>query len=1085
MTFCLFTELDVAPYTQMDPDVILQARRLEVMERLLRKEPSLIVASAQAVIRRLPPLSFLGNTIRSIQKGELLKRDSFLEELLELGYEESPLVDERGTLAKRGALVDFWPPHLASPVRLELEDELIISLRFFHPGTQRSKEDIHSVKLHPLRDFLYSEKTRDQALQKIRILAERSEMPASERRSLTEQIRERISFPGLDSFFHLFHETTSTFNDYTSHATVLIDEPHVGEAHTTTFLTSLRSLVETSQNRERIVPVEDLFLPFSELIKHFSSSEEFLEINTLRSAPQTLSLEGNTELRALVEKESSSDRMLSSLRTKIKTWLAEEHRIFIVCHTDVQAMRLADLLQSDNLTATLQHEPILPLLSRSSLQLSFVLGRASKGFRWYDQKLIVISEEELFGTKKLRRATSAPPPSEPFTSFSELAEGDYLVHEHHGIARFGGLVHLSFGKEVGDYLLLSYLGDDKLYLPVYRMNLVQRYIGAGESFPLLDRLGGTRWKSIQKRVRQEMQSIAKEILKIAAERQLRTGTAFPPPDESYEAFSAAFPYDETPDQERAIQDVMRDMETTQPMDRLICGDVGYGKTEVAMRAAMRATMAGKQVAVLVPTTILAFQHFETFTQRFQKTPATIEMISRFRSTREQIEILEKVKKGSVDILIGTHRLLQKDIEFRDLGLLIVDEEQRFGVQHKERLKKLKATVEALSMSATPIPRTLNFSLMGMRDISIINTPPANRQSIATHVAPFDENLIRHAIRQEIARGGQIFFVHNRVETIGSLLRQLKTIVPEARIAMGHGQMNETELEKVMVDFYHHQYDVLLCTTIIESGLDIPNANTIIVHRADMLGLSQLYQLRGRVGRSDRKAYAYLLIPADGTTTAIAKRRLSALARFTALGSGFQIAMHDLEIRGAGNLLGRDQSGHIADVGYELYIKLLERTIRTYRGEKDFSEIDPELHLSMTALLPQNYITDDGARLEMYRRLSNRRTEDEVDMLAEEMIDRFGALPLEVKNLIDVMNIKIFARELRLLSVSFDGTRFNCECDSSTPIDPTIFLKLQSKHQGTLKLVPPNHIHFHPHAEAMESLKSLLRELLSYVTARPS
>jgi transcription-repair coupling factor (superfamily II helicase) len=777
--------------------------------------------------------------------------------------------------------------------------------------------------------------------------------------------------------------------------------------------------------------------------------------------------------------------MLAPLIRRIGEWLDQRWHVVLTCHTSLQAERLTDLFRWQGIELVPFEAPFETIDQMVAAAPRIRIGRLSAGFRWAQERLAVITDEEIFGGKVAKRAPVARP-MEPFTSFAELAEGDHLVHEQHGIGRYRGLSHLVVNDTPGDYLLLEYLGGDRLYLPVWRLNLVGRYIGAGDTPPLLDRLGGTRWSRIQKKIREDIRLIAKDLLEIYASRQVYPGFPFPEGGHELDEFAAAFPYDETPDQAQSIDDVMRDMAIERPMDRLICGDVGYGKTEVAMRAAFRAAIGGKQVAVVVPTTVLALQHYETFTDRFAETPIAIDMLSRFRSPKERKAVIDNLRRGTVDIVIGTHRLLQKDVAFKNLGLLIIDEEQRFGVRHKERIKKLRSTVDVITLSATPIPRTLNQSLIGIRDISIINTPPADRLSISTFVAPFDEIMVRQAILKEMGRGGQVFFVHNRVETMASMHDRLKRLVPEARIVVGHGQMKERELEKVMIEFVEGEADVLLATAIIESGLDIPRANTIIINRADTFGLAQLYQLRGRVGRSNVRAYAYLLTPPEGIMTTMAKKRLTVLKRFTELGSGFQIAMHDLEFRGAGNLLGRAQSGHVAAVGYELYTKLLDRAVRKLSGKKVEEEIDPEINLKVAAFLPEDYVPEPPTRIDLYRRLASREKAQEIAALGEELADRFGPLPEEAKNLLEIMEIKILARKLRIRQITFDGAQFSCQLDAASPLETERIVGLTTEDPHRYRLVPPDKLMIL--AEDIESdtgvllsAKNTLSRLIGYVS----
>jgi transcription-repair coupling factor (superfamily II helicase) len=628
-----------------------------------------------------------------------------------------------------------------------------------------------------------------------------------------------------------------------------------------------------------------------------------------------------------------------------------------------------------------------------------------------------------------------------------------MVHLDFGVGIYRGLQHLTLGAIEGDFLLLEYAGGDKLYLPVDRISLVQRYVGAEGIEPHVDKLGGAAWDRAKAKAREAIKEMAEELLKIYAARQIQEKNGFSPPDELYREFEASFAFEETPDQLSAIDDVLRDMESSKPMDRLVCGDVGYGKTEVALRAAFKAVMDGKQVAVLVPTTVLAQQHLETFRERFRAYPVAVEMLSRFRSAKEQKTILAEVAKGGVDIIIGTHRLLQKDVAFKDLGLLIVDEEQRFGVTHKERLKKYRSVVDIITLTATPIPRTLYMSLMGIRDLSIIDTPPVDRLAIKTHVARFADELIHEAVLRELRRGGQIFFVHNRVQSIGAMAEHLGRIVPEARIAVAHGQMDEKELERVMLGFMHGETNLLLCTTIIESGLDIPNANTLIVNRADAFGLAQLYQLRGRVGRAKQRAYAYFLIPGEGAISADARERLRILQELTELGAGFRIATHDLEIRGGGDLLGARQSGNIAAVGFELYNELLEEAIRELKGEEMAVRVEPEIKLRIPAFVPEEYVRDPNQRLVIYKKLTQAASTEDIAEVEEELADRFGKLPLATTYLLDVMRLRLRFKALLITEAEFDGRRLVLSFHRQTPVSPDTIIALLRENPRKYQFTP--------------------------------
>jgi transcription-repair coupling factor (superfamily II helicase) len=727
--------------------------------------------------------------------------------------------------------------------------------------------------------------------------------------------------------------------------------------------------------------------------------------------------EGNADLKPRRKGEHSG---MAALAKHISSWQADGWRTAIVCHQQGQAERLLDLLEGHNCRP--RFAPGERFTGVKEGETAVLLGRISSGFRLPDQQLAVITEEEIFGQQAPRRSRSTARARAALSSLAQLREGDYVVHIDHGVARYRGLTHMAMGTVEGDFLHLEYAGKDNLYLPVERIEKVQKYLGGDGAHPKLDKMGGTAWEKVKLKARAAIEELARDLLKIQAMRAMREGYSYSEPDRDYHEFEATFEYEETPDQLAAIEEVQSDMSSPQPMDRLICGDVGYGKTEVAIRAALRAVLDGRQVAVLVPTTVLARQHWENFRSRFADYPVEVEMVSRFRTAAEVRCTLEKSAEGKVDILVGTHRLLQRDVRFKDLGLVIIDEEQRFGVSHKERLKQLRAEVDVMTLSATPIPRTLHMSMVGMRDLSIIETPPVDRMAIRTYVTRFDDEVIRSAVLRELRRGGQVFFVHNRVESIAAMADYLAKLVPEAKIAVGHGQMPERELEKVMVDFVAGETNLLVSTTIIENGLDIPRANTMIVNRADCFGLSQLYQLRGRVGRSKQRAYAYLLIPGEAALTKDARERLRVLQELSELGAGFQIASHDLELRGAGDLLGARQSGQIAAVGFEMYTELLEETVAELQGLEREERIDPEVRLGLSAYLPEGYVPDPNQRLLLYQRLARAGAESEVYGLGDELRDRYGEVPPPAKLLLEIMKLRVMLKQLRVEALEYDGHR---------------------------------------------------------------
>jgi transcription-repair coupling factor (superfamily II helicase) len=764
---------------------------------------------------------------------------------------------------------------------------------------------------------------------------------------------------------------------------------------------------------------------------------------------------------------------MAPLARTLREWLDTGQRVAIACHQQPQAERLKDLLAPykipcfiseagfrDAIIPPPQPSPAgagsftpPPSGGRPGGGLLILLGDLSRGFRLPHSRLVLIAEEELFGKRVRRRTVSEMRKKQLLASMAELKPGDYMVHIDHGIGLYRGLQHISVGSVGGDFLLLEYAGSDKLFLPVDRLGLVQRYVGPEGSHPALDKLGGVSWEKSKGKARKNIEELAGELLEIYARRQLSEGFSFSPPDEMYREFEASFAWEETPDQLSAIQDVLADMQHSKPMDRLICGDVGYGKTEVALRGAFKSALDGKQVGILVPTTILAQQHYETFHERLKDYPVTVEVLSRFRTPKEQKAILERLKKGDIDIIIGTHRLLQKDVAFKDLGLMIIDEEQRFGVKDKERLKSFRAVVDVMTLTATPIPRTLYMSMMGIRDLSIIDTPPVDRLAVKTVVSRFSEELIREAVLRELRRGGQVFFVHNRVQTIGKRAELLAALVPEAKIAVGHGQMGEHELEKVMLGFMHGETNLLLCTTIIESGLDIPNANTLIVDHADKFGLSQLYQLRGRVGRSTQRGYAYLLIPGEAAISSDARERLRVLQEISELGAGFRIATHDMEIRGAGDMLGNRQSGTVTEIGFELYNQMLEETIARMRGEENIEMVEPEINLKVPAFLPEAYVKDAGQRLVIYKKLTQAENEDDVLDVQNEVIDRFGKYPLATSYLFEIMKLRVMLKKLVVRQIDFDGRAVIIAFHPRTPAPPDTIIGMMRSEPKKYQFTP--------------------------------
>ncbi|MDO8494347.1 MAG: transcription-repair coupling factor [Deltaproteobacteria bacterium] len=997
-----FPPFDALPYSGVVPGSDVLAERLRVLHLLQKNEESFfLIVPMDALLSALVPPSALQQLQRAVAIGDKVDREEIVRWLIAADYKREDLVESPGDFAVRGAIVDIFSPSQESPIRLEFDGEIIDKIRLFDPATQISrkiKEDILEMPLIPAGEFFYSDESYEQGRSRLKKFADSQGLPTTVRRDIAEKLKMRQDFIGKETFLPCFYDGKNSLFDYLPPETeILLSEVESLKMEAQSVYEEIVEMAATTQSPEKIIPPETLYFSYAELESCFQKFNHTI-------VPPRLIIP-SSQLKNLHSPE------------QIRRWQEERLIVRFVCHTPVQKNRLQDILENQGLQ-----------------NCEVEIGNLSHGFGWLEEGVIVLTEEEIFGHKTIRRGKPSFAKA-MFADFSELNTGDFLVHEEYGVSLFKGLHHLNIQNIEGDYLKLEFLGGDALYLPIYRLQVVGRYIG-GKEAPILDRLGSTRWQAIKNKARKEVLEIAAELLKIHAQRQLSPGISYPALDAMDEEFASHFPFDETPDQANAILDVLKDLQMEKPMDRLICGDVGYGKTEVALRAAFKVVNSGRQVAFLVPTTILALQHFETFQERFSKMAVHVEMISRFRSHKEQKEILSRLAKGDIDIVIGTHRLFRDDVKFKKLGLLIVDEEQRFGVKHKEEIKKMRPTIDVLTLSATPIPRTLHMSLIGLRDFSMIQTPPVDRLSIRTFLAKWDDAMVKNAIQKELDRKGQVFFVHNRVKTIPSVLTRLQKIFPGVRVAVAHGQMKPAELEKVMIQFLHKQVDVLLCTTIIESGIDVPGANTMLVHRADMFGLAQLYQLRGRVGRSDRQAYCYLLIPDEEGITPEARKRLEALTRYTDLGAGFQIAAHDLEIRGAGNLLGSSQAGMFEEIGYEMYTTLLARAIRRLKGEvavDDEEDFNPEISLPVPAYIPTDYVEAPPLRMSLYKRLSHLSDTKEVEAFETELFDRFGPLPLATKQLLDLILVKQLATALRISSFKYDGKNFVIEKGGKTVV----------------------------------------------------
>ncbi|WP_155313949.1 transcription-repair coupling factor [Desulfosarcina ovata] len=1005
---------NLSPFKFMSYHNETAARRIRVLYGMIADTDPRVTVTTQAALRqRLIPRSVLAGSAELLIAEEEIEPDRLVAKLVAGGYTRSVVVEEPGDFCVRGGIIDIFSPLYDRPLRIELFGDFAESIRFFSPATQRSQDHIGEAVILPAREVTLEKDRLDEIVNRFRARAIEQELPRTTARDIVQRIRDQGVFPGIESLTPLIYARMDTLFDYLSKNTLVIaeDPMELAQAAEKSLEAAQVNVNKAKADARLCVEVDALFLNWAEISSRLDRSEAvFLApIAVSGKADRPVSAVGmvdNSDLMLAMQTARKSEQPAAPLIQWIATQGEAGHRMVMVCETERQASRLASILAPHKTTANI--EPSFgPSLKPG--RVTICRGRLSAGFVWPDEGLAVLTEAEIFGPRTKRATRSRKSVHTELLSFSDLKQGDLVVHDEHGIGRYEGLVKLNLEGTVNDFLLIVYRDDDRLYLPVDRMGLIQTYMGVEGMMPALDKMGGRSWERAKEKVRQSAEKIAGELLKIYAQRKINEGHHYGATDSHFVDFEADFPFEETPDQLHAIEDVLADMRSPNPMDRLVCGDVGYGKTEVALRASFLAVSEAKQVAMLVPTTVLAEQHFATFERRFDAYPVKVACLSRFRSRGEQRQIVEEIKKGTVDIAIGTHRLLQKDVSFADLGLFIIDEEQRFGVRHKEKLKKLRATVDVLALTATPIPRTLHLSMMGIRDISVISTPPEQRRAIITYVCEFDDTVVTEAIRSELARGGQIFFVHNNVGSIERMAGRLKQMVPEVRLAVAHGQMAENELETVMMRFMAREVDMLVCTTIIESGIDVATANTILVNRADRFGLSQIYQLRGRVGRSDEQAYAYLFIPEESRLGKDAQKRLKVLMEHSDLGSGFQIAMNDLKIRGGGAILGASQSGHIAAVGYDMFLKLMEEAVAQMKGEPITEGLEPEINLPMSAYVAEDYVADIDQRLSIYRRLAKLADLKEIAAMKAELIDRFGPMPEETENLL----LKIM---LRVLSV---------------------------------------------------------------------
>jgi transcription-repair coupling factor (superfamily II helicase) len=1079
---------DVLPFQALSPHPEIQEERAVTLWKIATGAVSIVVSPIAGAALRLRSAEYYADLARTVRRGETIDTEPLLRHLNTVGYAATDVVEMPGEYALRGGILDVYSPEADRPLRIEFFGDEVESIRKFDPATQRSSTPVDEALLLPLTETPVSEE----------LLGAIHARLSGRRITGAEEVVEQAVrsggvtvFPGWE-FYAAVAGADSDLLGLLPQASVLVDEP---ESLKKDFDHSWARIAETHERSG----VGNLVLP-SDL---YITPEDWWQ--KLSAVPgldlDYLGVERGEESSAVSFHSQPSMRFhgsVPSLLEAAKKQTFEAKRVLIAVPNIGEVERLADMFSEYGMSFRLgsrtrsgeSYADETSYFAGEVFTTTLVKAYLPDGFVLPDAHLAVFGSRDLFdesesvAARPQRRKSKI---SAFLSDFRDLAVGDYVVHVEHGIGQYLGLKEINQGDGNAEFMLLEYAEGARLYVPLTRLDLIQKYRSSEGTKPALNHLGTASWSKTKARVRKAMKDMTDELIKLYAERKTAKGHAFAPDNEWMREFEDAFEYNETDDQNYAIADVKRDMESSMPMDRLLCGDVGYGKTEVAMRAAFKAISDNKQVAVLAPTTVLAFQHFETFKQRFAAFPVGIEMISRFRTPKQQKEILQKVEAGKIDILIGTHRVLSKDIQFPDLGLLIVDEEQRFGVRHKERLKQMRKEVDVLTMSATPIPRTLHMSLVGLRDMSVIETPPKDRMAIQTVVASWDEKLIQSAIEQELDRGGQIYFVHNRVESIWEIAAKLQALVPRLRVLVGHGQMSEGELEKVMLKFMHHEADILVATTIIENGLDIPLCNTILINRADRLGLSELYQLRGRVGRSNRRAYSYLLIPQDVELTPVARRRLAALKEFSDLGAGFKIAALDLELRGAGNMLGGEQSGHIEAIGFELYTQMLDQAVREMKGEGVAEQAEMVLNLGLNIRIPAEYIREENQRLRMYKRVAGIETEEQLNDVGAELLDRYGNPPAAVRHLLDYASLKLLAQRTGATAIERKRDLVSIKFRADASIDPEKLASFVSSHRGA-KFSPDGTLRVTSKAvrpdEVLLELQTLLEELAAVETSSP-
>ncbi len=1075
-----FVEWETLPYDSFSPHQDIVSQRLTVLSSLRDFQRGIVIVSGPSLLQRLPPVDYVAARSLQLSQGQTLDRQDFIDSLGACGYLRVPQVDEHGEFAVRGSLLDVFPMGYEQPLRIDFFDDELETLRFFDAETQISGDKVESIRILPAREIPLDDSDIRYFRQRYR---ERFEGQPSRSRVYRE-ISEGIAHGGIEYYLPLFFESTASFSDYLPKNTIVFAPVDLRQTLDQSWLEIEERFELCSLDPERpILPPDESFNTAETITVRLGTFRQIsYSAQSLADSESTVNL--STRLPPAIRVEARYEDSAQSLMQFLGTFVG---RVLFTTDSPGRRESVFELLAGRGLKAA--RIDTWQTFQSGDQQIGVAVAPVEDGVLLPDQELAIVSEHQLFGEKPRQRSRRRRAERDPETiirELNDLQEGSPVVHADYGVGRYLGLTTLEAGGVIGEFLHLEYADGDKLYVPVNALDLISRYTGASPENAPLHKLGSDQWAKAKKRAIKRIRDVAAELLDVYARRAARPGHRFRWPEADYRAFENGFPFEPTEDQERTIGEVLADLASDQPMDRVVCGDVGFGKTEVALRAAFAAVHGGKQVAILVPTTLLAQQHGQTFRDRFADWPVRIEVLSRFCSPKEAKDIVAGLKSGSVDIVIGTHRLLQHTKDFKDVGLVIIDEEHRFGVRHKEAIKSLRSEIDVLTLTATPIPRTLNMSLGGLREMSLITTPPAERLSVRTFVSEWNDVVIREACLREIKRGGQVYFIHNRVEDIGNIEQRLASLLPEAEIRIGHGQMPERQLEQVMLDFYHRRFNVLLCTTIVESGIDVPTANTIIINRADRFGLAQLHQLRGRVGRSHHRAYAYLIAPPKAAMTADAVKRLEAIDSLEDLGSGFVLATHDLEIRGAGELLGDTQSGQIQEIGFSLYTELLGRAVAALkRGDK--IDLDKplnagvEINLHLPALLPEDYVPDVHLRLMLYKRITSAGDQGELRDLQIELIDRFGLLPEAAKNHMRIAAIKLSAIALGVEKIDAAEKGGYLVFGEQTGTDPVALVNLVQNEGQVYRLSGAHRLQFRVDLSDPQIRFRFVEELLDNLT----